>query len=377
MPWSGGGAPSRDGFSLRVGWNTVEFGSDNQSGCSERVMHALAQANQGASSGYGHDAWTERAVARLREVFETDLEAYFVASGTAANCIALAAMVRPWQLVLAHEQAHVAVDESTAPEFFTGGARTVGVPSDGPRLLAADLQAHLARQGQDMPHNPQAGAVSITQATEAGLVYRVEEVAALTAVAHAHGLPVHMDGARFANAVAALGVSPAAATHRAGVDVMTLGATKNGCMGVETIVVFNRALSAPIQHIRKRSGHLLSKSRFLGAQIHAWLEDGHWLTLARQANRQAQRLSSGMVALPQVGLAWPTEANEVFLRMPRCLAQGLRQAGAHFYDWNPAALPSGHRLGDDEVLVRLVASFATSDADVEALLDCATRWVRR
>lgn len=334
-------------------------------------MQALAHANTGASSGYGSDAWTERAVDSLREVFEADLEAYFVASGTAANCIALAAMTRPWQVVLAHEQAHVAMDESTAPEFFTGGARTVGVASGGPRLLAEDLEAHLTRRGKEAPHNPQAAALSITQATEAGLVYRVEEIAALSRVAHAHGLSVHMDGARFANAIAALGVTPAAATHRAGVDVLTLGATKNGCMGVEAIVVFNRTLSTDIEHIRKRSGHLLSKSRYLGAQIHAWLEDGHWLELARHANRQAQRLSAGMATLPEVSLAWPTEANEVFLSMPRRLADALRQAGAHFYDWYPAALPRGQGLGAEETLVRLVASFATSDADVDELLRCA------
>jgi threonine aldolase len=346
----------------------VQFGSDNQTGCSTKVLEALVAANTGHTHGYGHDAWTERAVAALREVFETDLDAYFVSTGTAANCLALASLVQPWQVVLCHAQAHIVADESTAPEFFTGGARVQGIGHGEAMLTEQTLRMHLARAGRDLPHNAQAGAVSIAQATEAGLVYARSDIAALAECAHANSLALHMDGARFSNALVSQDCSPADLTWKAGVDILTLGASKNGCLAAEAILVFHKNLASGIEHRRKRSGHLLSKGRFFGAQILAWLGEGHWLDLARHANRQATALARQLGAIPGVSLVWPVQANEVFVVMPRSVSGQLHKEGAEFYEWSVDAMPSGRQLQRDEVLVRLVCSFATTDAHVETLV---------
>lgn len=346
----------------------MQFGSDNQTGCSTQVLEALVAANPGHSHGYGNDEWTGRAVAALREVFETDLDAYFVSTGTAANCLALASLVQPWQVVLCHAQSHVLIDESTAPEFFTGGARAQGIGLGEAKLTEQTLRAHLARVGRDLPHHAQPGAVSVAQATECGLVHTPSDIAALAECAHANSLALHMDGARFSNALVTQGCSPADLSWKAGVDILTLGASKNGCLAAEAILVFRKDLAAGIEHRRKRSGHLLSKGRFFGAQILGWLGDGHWLDLARHANRQAAQLASRLAAIPGVSLIWPVQANEVFLVMPRHVAEQLRHAGAEFYDWYADAMPSGRPLGRDEAFVRLVCSFATTDAHIEALV---------
>jgi threonine aldolase len=346
----------------------VQFGSDNQTGCSTTVLEALVAANHGHTHGYGNDEWTERAVAALRDVFETDLDAYFVSTGTAANCLALASLVQPWQVVLCHAHSHIVVDESTAPEFFTGGARAQGIGHGEAMLTAQALRTHLALAGHEFPHNAQAGAVSIAQATEAGLVYAPSEIAALAECAHANSLAVHMDGARFSNALVSQGCSPADLSWKAGVDILTLGASKNGCLAAEAILVFRKDLTSGIEHRRKRSGHLLSKGRFFGAQILGWLGDGHWLDLARHANRQATELARRLAAVPGVSLVWPVQANELFVVMPRQVADQLHAEGAEFYEWQAETMPSGRQIRADQVLVRLVCSFATTNAHVEALV---------
>lgn len=351
----------------------MQFGSDNQTGCSPQVLQALIEANVGHSHGYGQDDWTARAVAALGDVFETDLQAYFVATGTAANGLALASLVQPWQLVLCHAQSHIATDESTAPEGFTGGARVQAIARDDPKLTAQALGEHLARAGRDHPHNPQAGAVSIAQATECGLVYSPDEIAALAECARANGMALHMDGARFANALVAQDCSPAQLSWRAGVDILTLGASKNGCWAAEAILVFRKDLAAGLEHRRKRSGHLLAKGRLLGAQMLGWLRDGHWLDLARHANRQAARLASRLAEVPGVLLVWPVQANELFLLMPRALALRLQADGAEFYEWYASALPPGLNLREDQMFVRLVCSFATTDEQIEAFVGQAVQ----
>lgn len=346
----------------------MQFGSDNQTGCAQQVLDAIVAANGGHTHGYGHDAWTERAIDALKEVFETDLDAFFVATGTAANCLALSNMVQPWQVILCHAQSHVAIDESTAPEFFSGGARLQGLGLGAGKLTVPLLQDHLARMGAELPHNAQPGALSITQATECGQVYSPAEVAQLAECAHAHAMHVHMDGARFSNALAAQGCSPADLTWRAGVDVLTLGASKNGCLAAEAILVFRKELVPGMEQRRKRSGHLLSKGRFFGSQILAWLENGLWLELARHANRQAAELARRLATVPSVSLAWPVQANEIFVVMPTATYEHLQLQGGECYEWYADAFPSGRALKPDETFVRLVCSFATTQDHLDQLM---------
>jgi threonine aldolase len=343
----------------------MHFRSDNQTGASDRVLDALARANRGDTAGYGGDQWTAKAIEYLKETFEHDLEAFFVVTGTAANSLALSCLVQPWQAVLSHAQAHVINDESTAPEFFSGGARLVPIARGAGKMTADHVHEHFRGAGCHPPHNAQAAALSVTQATELGLVYEPEELQSLCEAAHAHGLAVHMDGARFANAVAALGCAPADISWRAGVDTLCLGATKNGALAAEAVLFFMKGLAEQFVHRRKRSGHLLSKGRLFGAQFAGWLQDGHWLELAAHANEQAARLAVELAAIPGVRLAWPVQANELFVIVPSVLAERLREAGAEFYDWDRAALPAGTALGEHETLIRMVTSFATRNRDVE------------
>lgn len=341
------------------------FGSDNQAGASPQVLDALVRAFGSADQAYGADADTALAVADLREVFETDLEAVFVSSGTAANMLALSTMLSPWDGVVCHHQAHILLDESTGPSLFTGGASLLPVPERTLRLHADQVAEFLRRQPSDAPHNVRPAAVSVTQANECGQVHDPDEVAAIADVARRHGLKVHMDGARFANAVVALDVSPADVTWRAGVDVLCLGASKNGAVAAEAIVFFDRDLATDIGFRLKRTGHLTSKGRLYGAQFTAWLADGHWLDLARHANRHADALRGAIERSPGVRLAWPSASNEVFAVFDRSVFDGLVAGGASMYEWYPNALPEGETLAADEVLARLVTSFATTDDDVE------------
>jgi threonine aldolase len=281
--------------------------------------------------------------------------------------------VQPWETILCHSQAHILIDESTGPELQSGGARPVGISGRAGKLTPAHLRDYLATAGNDAPHNPRAGALSLSQSSELGLVYSPDELAALAELAHHHGLAVHVDGARFANAVAATGRTPAELTWKAGVDVLSLGGTKNGCLAAEAIVCFRPTDAAQLPFRRKRAGHLLSKGRFFGAQFVGWLHDGHWLSLAAHANAQATRLSRELAALPGVRLAWPTQANEVFAILPAALAEALRAAGAQFYDWYKEALPAEITLGGDERFARLVTSFATHDGHIEDLCAAARR----
>lgn len=335
-----------------------DFRSDNVAGAAPEVVGALAQAARGTASSYGEDPWTARLKAQLGELFETEVAVFPVATGTAANALALAAMTPPFGAVYCHQEAHVNVDECGAPELFTGGAKLVGLAGADGKLTPAALESALAGAGTGSVHRVQPAALSLSQATEAGTVYRPAEVAALADLAHRAGMAVHVDGARFANAVARLGCTPAELTWKAGVDALSLGGTKGGCLAAEAVVIFNPALAEDFGYLRKRGGHLLSKMRFVSAQLDTWLAGGLWLRLAQHANAMADRMAAGLAALPGVELAYPVEANEVFVRLPEAAISALEAAGFHFYRW-------------DGTLLRLVTAFDTPGWAVDAFVKTA------
>ncbi len=339
----------------------TNFCSDNTTGASPEILDALAGAGEGQAMPYGNDDLTRRVEARFRELFETDCAVFPVATGTAANVLGLTAMVPPYGAVYCHAEAHINVDECGAPEFFTGGAKLVALDGAHGKLTPDTLAA--AIDGAGVVHHVQPAAISLTQATEAGTLYTPEEVAAIGDLARHHGLGLQMDGARFANALVALGCSPAEATWKAGVNLLAFGATKNGAFAAEAIVIFKPELAEHFLYRRKRVGHLFSKMRFLSAQLEAYLADELWLRNARHANAMAARLGSGLAALPGVELLHPVEANEIFARLPGPAIEGLFAAGFQFYRWGP----------EDRPEVRLVTAFNTAEADVEALLAVAAR----
>ena len=262
----------------------MNFASDNGAGVAAPILDAIAASSRVNAPAYGADDFTARAEARLSEIFERKASVFLVATGTAANALSLAALAAPWQAVFCHEEAHVIDDECGAPEFFTGGAKVVGVPGRDGKIQPAALAETLARFPRGQAKTSQPGALSLSQATEAGTAYRPDEIAALAAIAREAGMGVHMDGARFANVVAATGATPAELTWRAGVDVLSLGATKNGALACEAVIVFDPDKAAAMPYQRKRAGQTLSKGRFLGAQMEAWLAGDLWLELARRAN---------------------------------------------------------------------------------------------
>jgi threonine aldolase len=332
------------------------FNSDNWSGAHPRILQALCEAMAGAAPAYGNDPHTAALTERLKQVFETDsLCAFPVSTGTAANAMALASVVPPWGAVLCEAEAHINVDECGALEFHTGGAKPIPLVGKGGKLSAEQIRTTIAAMGGRGVHQMQPAAISLTQATEFGTVYRPGEVAALAEAAHALGCVVHMDGARLANALAFVGCAPAEVTWRAGVDVLCLGGTKNGCAAAEVVIFFDPSHAAQFERRRMRAGHLLSKMRMVSAQLQAYLDDGLWLQLAAQANAMAARLGAGLAALPGVSLAAPVEANEVFALLPEALIVQLQQAGFGFYRWQGT-------------LCRLVCAYSTTPEEVDALL---------
>jgi len=338
----------------------MNFASDNTAGIDPAILAAIADANSGYARGYGNDEWTQAAERRLAEVFERQVAVFLVPTGTAANALALAHVCPPWGVVFCHADSHIATDECGAPEFFGAGLKLVSLPGDGAKIAPATLQTALAGYGGHSPHQMVAAALSITQASEAGTIYRVAEIAALAEVAHARSLAVHMDGARFANALARANATPAQMTWRAGVDVLSFGATKGGALAAEAVVIFDAARAAFFGERRKRAGHLLSKHRFIAAQVLAYLAGERWMTLARHANAMADRLAEKLQAAGYQPV-WPVEANIVFIAIPHALDAKLKAAGATYY----ARSGEGLDLGADKVLVRLVTSFDTAESDIE------------
>lgn len=339
----------------------MNFASDNTAGVAPEIMAALTRANDGFALGYGNDDLTRRVEKKFADLFQREVAVFLVPTGTGANALALAHVTPPWGAVLCHDEAHIATDECGAPEFFGGGIKLVGLPGDGGKIAAATLKASLDKSSQwGAPHHVTPAAVSLSQATEAGTIYRPHEIRDIADIAHAHGAVLHMDGARLGNALARMNVPPDEAIGKAGVDVLSFGATKGGAMGAEAVVFFDPARASGMSARRKRGGQLLSKHRFIAAQMDAFLEDDLWLRLARHANDMADRLSDG---LSKAGFApkWPVEANEVFAALPLALCDKLQAAGAVFYRWD-AETGAG---GAQTVTVRLVTSFATTAEEVE------------
>ena len=342
----------------------MNFGSDNTAGVAPEIMDAIAAANAGAAAPYGGDAVSARLDAAFSDLFETAVRVFPVATGTAANALALAMLCPPYGSVYCHPAAHVATDEAGAPEFYTGGGKLLAVEGAAARIAAADLEAVLTAEVERFPHSVKRAAVSVSQATECGAVYAPDELRAVSEVARAHGMGVHMDGARFANAIAHLGCAPADATWRAGVDVLSFGVTKNGALAAEAVVFFGAVDGQEVAWRRKRAGHLFSKMRFAAAQLEAMLEDGLWLRLAGRANAAAQRLARGLAAVPGVALAYPCQANEVFIEVDEPLARAIEGAGVGVHRWNAAA----------PAVMRLVCAFDTPDADVDRFVAMVRGW---
>jgi threonine aldolase len=341
------------------------FASDNWAGAHPDIAQSLVTAADGFASAYGTGDLDKRVEKTFSEIFERDVAVFFVGTGT--NSLALASFNRPGGQVFCHREAHVNVDECNAPEFFATGAKLV--PIDGPagKLSPDALAAAIGRFPPDFVHGGQPMAVTITQATEAGTTYALDEIAALSAVARASGLPLHMDGARFANALAHLGTTPAEMTWKRGVDILSFGGTKNGCWCAEALVLFDPGKAKQMHFLRKRSAQLFSKSRFIAAQFDAYFRDDLWLTLARHANGMAARLAAGFAASDKARLAWPTGSNELFVIIRNDAMKALQDKGAVFYDW-PAGPDLKATMREDETLVRLVTSFATRQADVDSFL---------
>ncbi len=349
----------------------MNFSSDNASGASPSVLAAIVAANEGTAAPYGADDWTLRAEAALSERFERDCAVFLTATGTAANALALAALCPPWGAIFCHQDAHIANDECGAPEFFSAGAKLVGLPGARGKIDAATFAAALRAYPRGVVKQAQPAVLSLTQATESGTLYSIAEIEALCAMAHAAGIATHMDGARFANALVALEASPARMTWRAGLDALSFGATKNGTLCCEAVVFFDRAKAADFLFRRKRAGHTLSKGRFLGAQMLAYLDDDRWLSCARHANAMAQRLAEGLAGARGARVPHGCEANEVFVILPKRVDTALRAAGARYYDWGARGLDGVDRLGVDEMQARLVASFATTPDEVDCFVAVA------
>lgn len=331
------------------------FASDNNAGICPEVFAALAEANQAHAPGYGDDPWTRRAQALFQDTFETDCEAFFVFNGTASNCLALWSLCESFHGIICHRHSHVQTDECGAPGFFLHGATLL--PADAPLgKLTPEAVRNAFQQRHDF-HAPQPRALSLTQATELGAVYSLEELGALREIARELGLYVHMDGARFANAAASLGAAPADLTHRAGVDVLSLGGTKDGAAFGEAVVFFNKDRADNFRRRAKQSGQLASKMRFLSAQWVGLLEGGAWLRHGARANEVADYLAQRLASLPEVKLAYPRQANAVFAALPPGVAAAVSDRGWRFYD----------DVGPDGA-ARLMCSWDSTEADVDAFV---------
>ena len=344
-----------------------QFASDNYSGMCPEAIAALLAANQGHVSAYGEDPWTQKVADRFREIFETDCEVFFVFNGTAGNSLALASLCQSYHSVICHELAHIETDECGAPEFFSNGAKLLlGHGLNG--KLTPEAIAAIVRKRTDI-HYPKPKVVSLTQPTEVGTLYSLEELAAIRAVADRYDLKIHMDGARFANAIAALGCTPAAATWQQGVDVLCFGGTKNGLALGEAVIFFNKALAEDFDYRCKQAGQLASKMRFMSAPLLGVLENDIWLHHARHANACAAYLTEQVSQIPQIKLLFPQQANAVFIELPEPVIQALHQKGWQFYTFIGKG---GVRLmcGWNTTRDRIDALVADIKAEMHALSSC-------
>jgi len=331
------------------------FSSDNVTGACPEVMDAIVAANDGIVESYGNDKWSLNLQKKLSEIFETDVVVFPVVSGTAANALALSVLSPVFGKIFCNELSHINTDECGAPEFFSGGAKLVTMTSDDGKINAKDLGHNI--RGTGNVHLSQPAAVSITQACETGTVYQLEEIKSIAETAHEHGLKVHMDGARFANAIVSLDVSPAEMTWKSGIDVLSFGGTKNGCLTAEAVVFFKPELVGNFPYLHKRSGQLLSKMRFVSAQLEAYISNDVWLRNARNANAMAKLLSEGFAKFPDIKLAYTTQSNEVFVHLPSSIIDLLNA--------------EGYNVSEDELdgkSVRFVTAWNTVSDDIDKLI---------
>jgi threonine aldolase len=338
----------------------IDYRSDNTGRAAPEILEAILRANTGTALGYGGDEWTARLQDRFSELFETSVRVFPVATGTAANALSLAAIGPGWGNVYCSEAAHINTSEANATGFFSGGLKLVPVAGIHGRIDPAALRETLAAIDPAALHRGKPSAVNITQASDLGAVYRLDDIRAITDAARAYGLKVHMDGARFANAVARLGVSPAEMSWRAGVDIMSFGATKNGGALCDAVVVFNPELAENLAWNLRRAGQVWSKMRFASAQLMAYIENGLWLRLAQTSNAAAAHIATGIEGLPGLRLVAPVEANEIFLELPGQVMDALERDGFQFY-----------RRG--RTMARFVCRFDLTEAEADALVAALRR----
>ena len=334
----------------------VKFASDNVAGACPEVLDAVIKANEGDSTPYGNDQISTELQDKFSEIFEKEVIVFPTASGTAANALALSTMTPSFGNIYCHKLSHINTDECGAPEFYTGGGKLVTLQGIKGKITANELDESVT--GAGIVHHTQPSSVSITQVCETGEVYQLDEIKKISDVAHNHNLNMHMDGARFANALVSLDVTPAEMTWKSGIDVLSFGATKNGCLAAEAIIFFKKDLVGNTAFLMKRAGHLLSKMRFVSAQLDAYISNDVWLKNARHANKMGKRLSEGLNNYSDINLSYPTEANEVFATFPRNKIEHLNS--------------EGYTINEDEwdgKAVRLVAAWNTKDNDVDEFLN--------
>ena len=340
----------------------MSFKSDNCGPAHPAILQALTDANQGFAPSYGADDLTAQVEAKLREVFEApEASIHLVATGTAANALALSTLTQPWQTIFCTPLSHIHNDECHAPEFYTGGAK-LSLVGDDDKMTPDALHKAISDFPLGNVHGSQRGPVALTQVTEMGRLYSLEELSALTSVAADHDLPVHLDGARFANALVALGCTPAEMTWKAGIDAVSFGGTKNGCLGVETVIFFNPTKAWEFELRRKRAAHLFSKYRFLSAQMLGYLTDDLWLTMARDANAKAARLADGLRSVADCVFLAEPQANMIFATLPRATHQRLMAGGAQ-YGLNQGPLDTGP--ADEPLSMRLVCDWSISHETID------------
>ena len=343
----------------------MQFASDNWTGGAPEVIDALAEAARAGGPSYGGDAITKAVERRFADLFEHEVAVFLVASGTFANALSISAYARPGGLVFCHREAHINVDEAGATEFFGAGLKIAALDGEAGKIAPGTIAEEMARHPEGFLHHGQPVAVSVTQTTELGTAYRPEEIAAIAEVARSRGCALHMDGARFANAVAGLDVSPADVTWRAGVDVLSFGGTKNGCVAAEAVVFFTKAHARDAGFVRQRAGQGFSKNWFIAAQFAAYLDNGYWLKLAQNANAMAARLAKAIEQSVDARLALRPDGNEVFVILTDEAHNRLTAAGAVYHPWSVESLPVQKRPTSGECLVRLVTSWQSTEADVD------------
>jgi threonine aldolase len=346
----------------------MQFASDNWAGAAPEIVEAVAREASRRGAAYGESALDKTVERRFSEIFERDVAVFFVGTGSAANGLAMAAVNRPGGVVFCHRDSHMLEDECGGVEYLTGGARLHGLDGKLAKVDPERLRVAVDSFDPAFVHGGQPMAVSITQQNEAGGIYSLAEIRTIADIAHGRSLPLHMDGARLANALVHLDVTPAEMTWKAGVDLLSFGATKNGCIGAEALVIFDPARARDAPFLRKRAGQLFSKQRFIAAQFEAYFNHDLWLRLARHSNEMADRLRAGIERSARIRQAWETAGNEVFVMLGQDDAARLQKAGATFHGWKPPAGEDALGMIGHDRLIRLVTSFATRPDDVDAFL---------